>query len=496
MNTPEPSALPSADLESFDTSRQAHLNLFAMFRLGLFQMGLGAMSLLTLGVLNRVLIEGLKIPATIAVLAIAMHQFVAPARVWFGQLSDSRPIFGYHRTSYIWIGTAIFTTTSFLAVQVVWRLGESIANAKAWVWTPETMGWVGLLGMMFAIYGLALSSSATPFAALLVDVSEEEERSKLVGIVWSMLMVGIIIGAILSSGILKNVRAGSPIAELQTTINSLFLIVPAIVAGLAILATKGIERKFSRFLRRSTERVEADGSIAKISGREDTMSLGKAIRVLTASRQTGLFFIFLMTMTISLFMQEPILEPFGGDPALFNLNYSQTTMLNAYWGTGVLFGLGLTGFLIIPRIGKMKTARIGCFLVSGSFSLIIMAGFLKQTVLLQVALVLFGLASGVTTTGALNLMLDLTAAETAGTFLGAWGLAQAMARGLATVAGGVVLDIGRALFQQPMLAYGLVFLCQAMGMLLAVWFLSRVDVQEFRTSAQQAIAAVLASEVD
>jgi BCD family chlorophyll transporter-like MFS transporter len=38
----------------------------------------------------------------------------------------------------------------------------------------------------------------------LVDVSEEDNRSKLVGIVWSMLMVGIIVGAIVSGKLLEN----------------------------------------------------------------------------------------------------------------------------------------------------------------------------------------------------------------------------------------------------------------------------------------------------
>lgn len=37
------------------------LGLFTMFRLGLFQMGLGIMSLLTLGVLNRIMIDELKV---------------------------------------------------------------------------------------------------------------------------------------------------------------------------------------------------------------------------------------------------------------------------------------------------------------------------------------------------------------------------------------------------------------------------------------------------
>jgi len=455
------------------------LHILTMFRLGLFQMGLGIMSLLTLGVLNRVLIEGLKVPATIATLAIAMHQFVAPSRVLFGQLSDSKTIKGYHRTGYIWIGAALFTTASFFAVQIVWRLGASLATG----WTPQTSGWAIALGLIFAIYGLSLSSSSTPFAAMLVDVSEEEDRSKLVGVVWSMLMVGIIIGAIISSSILKQVRADSPVEILQAATNRLFIIVPAIVLGLTILGTYGIEKKYSRYHLRST-----------VSDREDQITLNRAIKVLTASPQTGLFFSFLIVMTMSLFMQEPVLEPFGGE--VFKMDYAQTTLMNAFWGTGTLIGLSASGFLIVPRLGKQNTARLGCFLVAGCFGLMILAGFTQNQTVLKCTLLLFGLASGITTSGAISLMLDLTAAETAGTFLGAWGLAQAMARGLATVSGGIVLDVARKLFSEPIFAYSTVFFVQALGMIMAVVLLGRVNVQEFKVNSQQAIANVLGSEID
>ncbi len=64
-------------------------------------------------------------------------------------------------------------------------------------------------------------------------------------------------------------------------------------------------------------------------------------------------------------------------------------------------------------------------------------------------------------------MLDLTAAETAGTFIGAWGLAQAMSRGLATVLGGVILNFGKILFTNPVFAYGMVFVLQAVGLIFA-----------------------------
>jgi BCD family chlorophyll transporter-like MFS transporter len=50
------------------------------------------------------MIQELTIPATIVAGTIAIIQFVSPARIWFGQISDARPLFGYHRTSYIWLG--------------------------------------------------------------------------------------------------------------------------------------------------------------------------------------------------------------------------------------------------------------------------------------------------------------------------------------------------------------------------------------------------------
>lgn len=468
-------------------SPKPKISLLTMFQLGLFQMGLGIMSILTLGVLNRVMIKELAIPATIAAGTIAMHQFVAPARLWFGQLSDARPIGRYHRTGYIWAGAVLFVIAAFLAVQVMWSLGDSLqANG----WSTATYGWVALLALIFVGYGIALSAGSTPFAALLVDVSDEDDRSKLVGVVWSMLMVGIVVGAILSARLLPQ-PVNSTCAALGTTdlgllraaVNRLFLIVPGMVLLLAIVATFGVERKYSRFATRSS-----------LVEREDQITLGRALRVLTASPQTGLFFTFLLFMTISLFMQDAVMESYGGQ--VFGMCVSDTTKLNAFWGTGTLIGISTAGFAIAPRLGKKNTARLGCLAVALTVCLLILVGFSANPKLLEYGLLLFGLASGITTTGAISLMLDLTAAETAGTFIGAWGLAQAMARAIATVFGGAVLDLGRGIFPNLVLAYGLVFGLQAIGMLTAVWLLGRVNVAEFQANAKQAIATVMQGEID
>jgi BCD family chlorophyll transporter-like MFS transporter len=135
-------------------------------------------------------------------------------------------------------------------------------------------------------------------------------------------------------------------------------------------------------------------------------------------------------------------------------------------------------------------------LVALCVGLLSLSGFSSNPALLKVALFLFGLASGVTTTGSISLVLDLTAAETAGTYIGAWGLGQAMARGIAVASGGSVLDLGQSLFTSSKVAYGLVFGIEALGMVLAVWLLSRIDVTEFRTNAKLAITSVLETELE
>ena len=464
------------------------IGMSTIFRLGLFNMGLGLMAVLTLAVLNRVMISELAIPATITGGILATSLFVSPARVWFGQLSDNKPLLGKHRTNYVLLGTAIFGLAVYLAVQVVWQLGAVVEQSGGWIWNSQTIGWSALLALVMAIYGLAVSCSSTPFTALLVDITEESRRSKLIAIVWSMLMVGIVIGGVTGSIVFKNIEAEGvsagniPLEILQPPINNVFSFVPFVVLALAFIATWGVEKKYSRFSSKTP------------TNREDSITINRAIAVLTTSRQTGIFFTFLSILTIGLFMQEAVLEPYGGE--VFGMSIGETTQLNAFWGIGILLGYSVTGFLIIPRLGKKLTTKIGCILVAFCFGTIILAGLTQQPRMLQSAMVLFGIAAGIATVGGISLMLDLTAAETAGTFIGAWGLAQAMSRGLATLIGGVILDIGKGIFTAPLLAYSLVFVIQAVTMIFAVVLLNRVDVKEFKETTAKALSTVMEGDLD
>ncbi len=471
------SDLSNSEIESKNT-KIPKINLGTMLQLGLFQIGLGMMSVLIFGVLNRVLIKELQVPGTIATIILALTLFVAPARVFVGQLSDSKKIFGYHRTGYVWIGAASLAILSFIIVQIMWLVGDSL---KTQGWSNQTYIFMGLLAVFFALYGIAVSLASTPFATLLVDVSDEDNRSKLIGVDWSMLMIGIIIGAITIGVLLKRLNIDANIIEVKAAINRLFFIVPLIVFGLAIAATWGIEKKYSRYYLRN------------ISNEGEKVTFGAALKILTANKQTQIFFTFLLAMTLGLFIQDAILEPYGGD--IFKMKIGESASLNAFWGTGTLMGLLITGFLLAPKLGKQKTTKIGCLSAVFSLILVICAGFTGEQIYLKISLLIFGLSSGMVTTGALTLMLDLTAVETAGTFIGAWGFSQAFAKGIATIGGGVLLDIGKQIFPTNLLwVYTLILGVQAGFMLMAVGLLNNVNIQEFKINAQSAIATVITND--
>ena len=183
--------------------------------------------------------------------------------------------------------------------------------------------------------------------------------------------------------------------------------------------------------------------------------------LIRSSRQIVIFFGFLLCFTLGLFLQDPILESYGAE--VFGMPISKTTLLNAFWGTGTLVGLLIAGLWFTPTFGKLRSARTGCWMILASLLLLVAAGLIANTGTLLVVMVLFGLSAGIGTNSALSLMLDLTLPQLAGTFVGVWGLAQAMSRALGKVIGGGLLDLGRLVSgaDQPLPAFAFVFVIEA-----------------------------------
>ena len=110
----------------------------------------------------------------------------------------------------------------------------------------------------------------------------------------------------------------------------------------------------------------------------------------------------------------------------------------------------------------------------------------------------FGIAAGLATNSALSLMLDLTLPEVAGTFVGVWGLAQALSRAMGKVIGGGLLDIGRALSGpgNQFIAFSFVFLLEIIIMFLAILVLRKVNVRRFKEETSTSIETYMMAELD
>ena len=455
------------------------LSIPGTIRLGLFQACLGFLAVIFAGLLNRVMVSELSFPGILVGGALAFEQFVAPSRVLFGQLSDRHAWAGRHRLPYILLGAACFCSLAVLVVPVIFHLARALQQQDS---LAIALG-ASLLCGLFACYGLSVSMASTPYLALVIDRTGERDRSRAVGIIWCMLTVGIVAGAVAISLSLRGLDGVRDPALLEAALGAFMRRAAGLVFLITLLATWGMEPRSPR------------PALSRSAERDDAVTLKRAWQLITSSRQVAIFFAFLILFTLALFLQDPVLESYGAE--VFGMPIAATAGLNALWGTGTLLGLLLAGWWIVPRLGPLATARLGCQLIAASMLLLLLAGLTAQVTALKTVMLVFGLASGIGTNSTLCLMLDLTLPEAAGTFVGVWGLAQAASRALGKVLGGGLLDLGRAISpaDSPFPPFAVVLSIEALVALVALWMLGRVNLRQFREDTSRSLAQVLSLEL-
>jgi len=464
-------------------SGSSGLGLPSTLRLGLFQGCLGCLAVIFAGLLNRVMISELAFPGLLVGGALACEQFVAPSRVLFGQISDSHPLAGRRRVPYIWLGTALFCGLAVLSIPLIFHVANLLQVGAGW----SLLGGVAALCGLFACYGLAISLATTPYLALVIDRTTEQERPRAVGLIWCLLTVGIVVGAISINVSLRGLDGVTDPVVLREALLGFMGRVALVVIALTLIATLGMEPP------------KVSATQASSTGRDDAITLRQAWALITSSRQVLVFFSFLVLFTLGLFLQDPILESYGAD--VFGMPIAATASLNAVWGMGTLAGLLFAGLWVVPRLGKLATARLGCQLIVATLVLLLLAGLTAKVPVLQLVMLLFGLAAGIGTNSALVLMLDLTLPQAAGTFVGVWGLAQALSRALGKVVGGGLLDLGRLLQQlfslgdSPFPAYAVVLGVEILVAAAALVLLARLNLRQFREDTGRILIKVLALEL-
>jgi BCD family chlorophyll transporter-like MFS transporter len=416
------------------------VSTWTWLRLGLREFAAGMGSVLILGVLNRVMKKELGISLTVVAAVLASYNLAAPFALAIGHRSDRHPIRRYRRLPYILGGTLVTGVAVACAPLVATLLQHGVT-------VPAVAGSVAL----FVAMGVGMYGSGTVFFALIADIAPEAERGRAASIVYLELMGGILFGVALTGAIL-----GRGAEHLQT----LFVLAGIIVIALTTLAVWGMDRP-----------VEQPAGQT-----ERPPSFLRTIRTVAAMSQTRLFFSFMVLATFFLFLQQAVLEPFGGD--VLGLDPRQTSAFNAVQTLGVLVGMIVAGR---NPASHRRIAGVGLASAAASFGVLAIAAATSSSAPTWLAILAVGTATGVFNVAVLALMMTMADGPRVALFMGAWTVAHALADGSATAGGGLVYDVAHSLLGLSTSGgYAAVFAAEALGLAACMPLLRRIDPDRFR----------------
>jgi MFS transporter, BCD family, chlorophyll transporter len=406
--------------------------------------------------LNRVMIKELAISATLVAILASLPYLFSPLQVAIGAYSDRHPILGFRRSPYILIGVLLCVVGVMAAPQVAFLIYED----------PLPGILIGLLA--FGAWGMGYNFAAVSYFSLATEISGEKARGRTIAIMFFMMILSIIFTAILVG---RMVEPYSPEAMQRA-----FLTVGAIALVLGLIGLAGLEE-------RSQEKKTSS----------DVYSIREMVKTLRRSPQVVLFFFYLFVLLIALLSQDILLEPYAAKA--FGMSVRETTQITAIWGVSSLVAILAAGQM--EKFIKRKTvAQFGNITALLSFLLIILAGWLGNTIVFYAGVILLGIGTGISTVANLALMFDLTIPGYIGLFIGAWGVSNAMSRLFANMMAGIVRDVVDLVSTSNLTGYIVVFGLEMLLLATAVILLTRIDPQAFYRQVQVPSAIERGSMID
>lgn len=398
--------------------------------------------------LNRVMIKELAISATLVAILASLPYIFSPAQVLIGAYSDRHPLFGRHRTPYILTGLLLCVAGVVIAPQVVFLMPE------------QPMLGLPLSLLAFGAWGMGFNIASVSYISLASELSGEKGRSRTISIMWFLMILGIILTSITLSRLLQ---IYSP-AALKTA----FEWVGLVALALGLVGLVGLEPRSNDPL------TQMSSAVRRASWRETAQTV-------LSNPQARRFFIYMIVLLAAILGQDVLLEPYAAEA--FDLPVEATTRITSIWGGCVLVALLAAGVLE-GRLGKRRVAQAGAWGAAAGFVIIALSGLVGMKTVFYGGVLVLGLATGLATVSNLSLMLDMTTTQV-GLFIGAWGMADALARLLGTVLGGVVRDLVALGTGVSLLGYVSVFVIEAGLLLISLVLLNRIDVSRFRSSAER-----------
>jgi len=427
-----------------------HLTWVQIMRLGLVQMALGAIVVLTTSTLNRLMVVEFALPAVLPGALVGLHYGIQLSRPKWGFISDK----GGNRTAWIIGGMAVLALGGLLAAYAVTLFAASYALA------------LGLSLFAYAAIGLGVGASGTSLLALLATTTAPHRRAAAATITWLMMIFGIALTAGLAGSFLDPYTPARLMGVVAVVVSAAML--------LTVLATGRIEC----------------GLI--VAAQEPPTPFMEGLREIWGEPRARNFTLFVFLSMNAYFMQELILEPYAG--LVFNFTPGQSTQLSGAQNGGVFLGMLTVGIMATGlKIGSLRVwVTSGCLGSAVLLGLIALNGAGEAFAPLTVLVTLLGFFNGMFAVAAIGSMMALASegrARREGTRMGLWGAAQAIAAGFGGLTGAAAVDILRTTLPDGA-AFGAVFTFEAFLFVAAALMALRIlD----RTTAQ-AIPALVPGE--
>jgi BCD family chlorophyll transporter-like MFS transporter len=395
--------------------------------------------------LSRVMIKELSLPATLVAILAAFPYILSPLQVGIGSLSDRRPVLGRRRTPYIVLGLILCAAGLALSPLVAYLIGENRLAGLAAAF------------LVFGAWGIGFNFAAVSYFSLAAELSGEKGRSRTIAVMFFFMVVSIIVTSAVLSRMLEPY---SP-----AVLSSAFL---KIAAAALVIGALGVIR------------LEGASTGAAVPG--ERIPWGRRFAAIAENAHAIMFFFYLVFLLAAILGQDILLGPFAG--IAFGMSVRESTGVTSVWGTFTLLTLVLGGILG-SRVNKRLLITIGSAGAAAAFLLIIAAGLAHSRPAFYAGVSLLGLATGLGTVTNLSFMLDMTAHGRVGLFMGAWGMADAIARLVGNLLGGGVRDLVTRATGDPLMGFIAVFGLFVLMLAVSLSILPRIDVGSFRRAAAE-----------
>ena len=433
-----PRYMPFADVAT------PEVPLSRLLRLSLFQVTVGMALVLLVGTLNRVMIVELAVPASLVAGMLALPLLFAPFRTLIGFKSDAHvSALGWRRVPYIWKGTMYqfggFAIMPF-ALLVLSGYGEAVDAPR----------WIGLssAALAFLLVGAGVHIVQTVGLALATDLVREEDQPKVVGLMYVMLLLGMVVSALIYGALLENYSPGRLIQVIQGT-----AVLTVALNLLAMWKQEARDRERAAAMERQPRRTfrEAWATLVRVPG-------------------TVPLLVVIALGTLGFGMADVLLEPYGGQALGFSV--ADTTKLTALLAAGTLCGFGVASRMLGQGGDPVRLARFGALIGIPGFAAIILSSMGGGPLMFLAGTFATGLGAGLFGHATLTATIRAAPRDNIGLALGAWGAVQATAAGIGVAAAGILRDVILALPGSPGMGahvpYNAVFMVEIGFLVLAV----------------------------